>query len=128
MLVLVDEDVPQSVAEFLAGREHQTEFVREVLVPGSADILVARWADDHGAVVATCNLRHFRRLIARVPPDGYARFRHAGLLGIACPQPLAAARLEAHIQTIENEFAYCGGQHDTRMIVEVHHHRLQIVR
>ena len=96
MRFIVDEDVPKSAADFLRDRDHELTHVHEVLLPGSADYLIARWAQENLAIVVTCNLKHFRRILKR---PTYAR---AGLLGLP-HQAVARERLERFIQLIEAE-------------------------
>lgn len=108
MRFIVDEDVPQSAAEFLIERGHEVIDVEAVLLPGSADYLIARWAHENGAVVVTCNVRHFRGLLRR---DAYSQ---AGLLGL--PQATARNRLERFIALIETEH---GGDMAHRLWIEI---------
>jgi vacuolar-type H+-ATPase subunit C/Vma6 len=93
---IVDEDVPKSAADFLRERNHDVTLVLDVLLPGSADYLIARWAHENLATVVTCNVRHFRTFKTR---PAYGR---AGLLGL--PQGAAARqRLENLIEVVEAE-------------------------
>lgn len=98
MRFIVDEDVPKSAADFLAERGHELTHVLEVLLPGSADYLVARWAHENVATVVTCNLKHFRPLLRR------PHYSNAGLLGLP-HQAIARDRLETFIELIESEGA-----------------------
>lgn len=110
MRFIVDEDVPKSAADFLRDRGHEPIHVHEVLLPGSADYLIARWAHENAAIVVTCNLKHFRPLLKR---PHYAR---AGLLGLP-DQAIARERLERFMAVIEAEEAQVGGK--GRVWVEV---------
>jgi hypothetical protein len=92
---IIDEDVPKSAADFLVDRGHEVDFVVEVLLPGSEDHLVCKWAHEHAAAVVTCNVRHFSALLRR------PAYKRAGLLGL--PQPQAHERLELFIQLVESE-------------------------
>jgi len=92
---VVDEDVPKSAADFLVERNHEVIHVAELLLPSSDDYLIARWAHENGAIVVTCNLKHFRPLLRR------PRYLRAGLLGLT--QVLARERLEQFIDLVEAE-------------------------
>lgn len=53
MTLLIDENVPNSVAEFFAGRGHHVSYVRDVLPAGTPDPVVARIGDRLSAIVVT---------------------------------------------------------------------------
>jgi predicted nucleic acid-binding protein len=69
MLFIVDEDVPKSASDFLveyaANHGHAVTLVPDVLLPGSDDHLIAKWAHENLAIVVTCNVRHFQALLQR---------------------------------------------------------------
>ncbi len=112
MHFLIDEDVPRSAAEFLTERGHEIAYALDVVLQGSADELLARWAHEHLAIIVTCNYRHFDALLGR------QAFARAGLLGI--PQLDARSRLERCIQLIESEYE------QGRVWIEVRHHTVFI--
>jgi hypothetical protein len=64
---LIDEDVPESVAQYLRERGHIIHYVRELSLAGSPDPIVAAAGDRLGAVIVTWNTRDFRKLASRVP-------------------------------------------------------------
>ncbi len=96
MLFLIDEDAPRSAAELLTERGHDIVYAVDVVLQGSADELLARWAHEHRAIIVTCNYRHFDALLGR------PAFAQAGLLGI--PQLDARSRLERCLRLIEFEY------------------------
>lgn len=53
----MDEDVPHSAAELLMERGHSVTYALDVLLPGSDDYLLAKWAHEHRATIVTCNAR-----------------------------------------------------------------------
>lgn len=119
ILLLIDEDVPQSVANLFAAHGHDVHHVRDELMPGSTDLLVARWADEQDGIVVTCNHRHFKRLIEKVPKEGRQRFRKAGLITIECTQPMARRRVEALLPSIEFEFGQARSSRDPRLLFRI---------
>jgi hypothetical protein len=125
---LIDEDVPVSVGTFLANRGHTVHFAVDVLVPGSEDPLLARWASVHGAVIVTCNDKDFRVLVARVPPGGRAEFRSASRLSLRCRQDRAEARVRELIEWIEFEHAQTQRRGDKRFILEIGNTRVSAIR
>lgn len=128
MVFLIDEDVPVSVGAFLADRGHVVHYVVDVLVAGSEDPLLARWADLHAAIVVTCNHRHFKQLIARAPTGYRSHFRRAGRVSLTCRQHRALARVTELIESIEFEFEQAKRRHDSRLILEIGETRFSIVR
>jgi predicted nuclease of predicted toxin-antitoxin system len=68
MRLLIDQNVPDSVARFLEERCHQVLLVRETLGRASPDQLIAVTAALQGVVVVTFDkdFRRFQRLL----PDG----------------------------------------------------------
>jgi len=92
---LIDEDVPSSAAELLTELGHNVTYAVDVLLRGSDDYLLARWAHEHHATIVTCNSRHFHRLLVR------PTYAHAGLIGLV--QAPARERLEQCMPVIERE-------------------------
>jgi Trk K+ transport system NAD-binding subunit len=119
MRFLVDEDVPESATDFLRERGHEVVLVVEELMPGAPDVVIARLAHDLGAIVVTCNAKHFKRLIPRAP-DGQHRFRRASRLTLECPQPWITGRIVATIGSIESEWEQAQGRHDHRLLFQIH--------
>ncbi|MGH7919890.1 MAG: DUF5615 family PIN-like protein [Candidatus Dormibacteraceae bacterium] len=119
MVFLVDEDVPVSVGDFLRSRGHEVHFAVDVLVPGSEDPLLARWADLHDAVIVTCNHKDFKALVSRAPRGQRAQFRKAGRLSLTCRQHRAVERITRLIESIEFEFSQAQRRRDVRVIIEI---------
>lgn len=65
MLLLVDNDVPDAVASFFSERGHGVELARNVFPLQTPDPMIARRADQVGAVIATWNRSHFKSLLLR---------------------------------------------------------------
>ena len=109
MRFIVDEDVPKSAADLLIERGHEVIAVADVLLPGSDDHLIARWAHEQRTVVVTCNLVHFKGLLRR------RLYLEAGLLGL--PQLGARDRLAEFMHLVEAEGLHLG--QDRRMWLEI---------
>jgi hypothetical protein len=92
---LIDEDVPRSAADLLIERQHEVTFAVDVLLRGSDDQLLAKWAHEHSMTIVTCNYKHFASLLAR------PAYSQAGLVGLA--QVEARDRLDRCIALIELE-------------------------
>lgn len=118
MLLLVDENVPESVAKFLASRGHDVRYVRDVLPAGTPDPVIAAVGDRIGAVVVTWD-KDFEKLISRVPVGNKTAFRHLGRISFKCDYPNGRALIEKWIDHIEFHYARACQDDDIRMIVEI---------
>ena len=118
MTLLIDENVPNSVAEFFAGRGHHVSYVRDVLPAGTPDPVVARIGDRLSAIVVTWD-RDFESIIRRVPPGNKNAFRRLGRISFRCAEPKGKALLIRWIDMIEIHYAQCLEEMDFRMIVQI---------
>ncbi len=71
--LLIDENVPASVAEFFASRGHNVRFVRDLLPAGTADPVVATIGDKLSAIVVTWD-RDFDKLAESDPQETAPHF------------------------------------------------------
>ena len=126
MLFLIDQDVPQSIATWLADRTHDVRHVRIELEPEAPDHLIARHASQIGAVVITFNHK-LKRLIQRAPDGNHQRHRNAGRISFRCHQLKGQKRLEKVFELIEkNENA--DDAPDKRLLVEITAESICIIR
>jgi len=80
---LIDENVPTSVSEFFLDRGHEVLLVRDVLLPGTPDAVIAAVGDQMEAIVVTWNYRDFDRLVSRVPEGSRRTFRRLGRISLS---------------------------------------------
>jgi predicted nuclease of predicted toxin-antitoxin system len=66
MLLLIDENVPNSVAEIFASRGHEVRFVRDLFPAGTPDPVIATIGERLSAIVVTWD-RDFEQLVKRIP-------------------------------------------------------------
>jgi predicted nuclease of predicted toxin-antitoxin system len=116
---LIDENVPESVTQFLRERGHTIYYVRELSLAGSPDPIVATAGDRLGAVVVTWNHRDFRKLAARVPRGGQARLRRLGRINFRCAESKGRQRVEQVIDIIEDEYERAERRRDRRLLIDV---------
>lgn len=102
MLFLIDENVPDGVARAIAARGHEVRLVREHLVAGTPDEVVAAAAADIDAIIVTSD-RDFVRIIARRPADNYLRWRRLGRVLISCRATQMVSRVEVGGEVIRVE-------------------------
>lgn len=102
---LTDEDVPDSVGAVLLDRGHVVRRVRDEMVTGSADAVVAAAARESGFVLVTHNYKDFRKLARDHLHSTNAKVDSLCRVELECGQPQAAARVRDEIDLIEREFA-----------------------
>lgn len=118
MKLLIDENVPASVAEFFASRGHEVQFVRDLLPAGTPDPVLATLGDRLSAVVVTWD-RDFDALVRRIPEGNRAKFRKLGRITFSCDEVKGRALAEKWITSIEFHYALALEDSDVRMMVQV---------
>lgn len=128
MRLLIDENVPLSVATFFQRRGHEVIFVRDVLLPGTPDPVVAAIGDQMDAIVVTWNQKDFRELAARAPAGTRRRLRNLGRISFRCNETRGRGRIEQVIDYIEFEYEQCQTRSDPRLIMEIGESFIRIQR
>lgn len=118
MLLLIDENVPDSVAQFFAARGHEVRYVRDILPAGTADPVIAAIGDRLSAIVVTWD-KDFDRLVSRIPEGNKTRFRRLGRISFRCNEANGLTQLKRWIGHIEMLYADAREQDDFRMIVQI---------
>ena len=119
MHLLVDENVPDSVAQFFKERGHTVTLVRDILPRGTPDQIVALVGDELRAVIVTWNHKDFKRLASRIPEKGRQQFRNLGRITFRCSEAHGRQRLEALIEWVEFEYGQAQKTPDKRMMLEI---------
>jgi hypothetical protein len=127
MLLIIDENVPDDVADFFRERGHLVILVREMLGVGTADESIAERADELMAVVVTWD-RDFKKLVGRVPIGERLRFRRLDRISFDCRPEHGRRRAERLIDFIEFAYEIESQSRDRRMIVEITETSFRIVR
>ena len=127
MRLLIDENVPDSVAVFLRERGHDVQLVRESFGQMTPDEFIAWAGDDLEAIVVTID-KDFRQIVKRVPVGGRRRFNSLGRISLRCRETRALARIREFIDDIEREHDRLQGRPDQRLIVEITESSYRIVR
>jgi predicted nuclease of predicted toxin-antitoxin system len=117
--LLIDENVPDSVTNFLRERGHDIKEVRELSLAGSPDPIVAAAGDRLEAVVVTFNHRDFKKLAARIGKGGQARLRRLGRINFRCAESKGRQRVEQVIDIIEMEYERASRRRDKRLLIDV---------
>jgi len=72
MLLLIDENVPDSVAKFFAARGHEIRFVRDLFPGGTPDPVIATWGNRVSAFHYQQALdRDDIRMIVQIQENGF---------------------------------------------------------
>jgi predicted nuclease of predicted toxin-antitoxin system len=118
MLLLIDENVPNSVAKFFAARGHDVRFVRELFPAGTPDPVIATIGDRLSAIVVTWD-RDLEDLVRRVPQGNRAKFRRLGRISFRCNETRGEALLRQWIEVLEFHYELAMKKRTFRMIVQI---------
>lgn len=100
MLLLIDENVPNSVAKFFAARGHDVRYVRDIFPAGTPDPVIAAMGERLAAIVVTWD-RDFEKIVKRVPTGNRTLFRRLGRISFRCNEVRGVQLLERWIESIE---------------------------
>ena len=118
MRLLIDENVPDSVAQFYTSRGHTVHYVRDLSPAGTPDPVVAKIGDRLSAVLVTWD-RDFRKIASRMPQGSRERFRKLGRISYQCDEVRGVDLTRRWIESIEFHYAQALQQSDMRMLVVV---------
>jgi predicted nuclease of predicted toxin-antitoxin system len=114
MRFMLDENVANSVSEFLKAGGFEVEYIRSLVPTGSVDPLVAFVAEDHHAILVSHD-GDFQKIAPRIPDGQRRRFRELSRISLRCQEFRAAERLEKALSLIHAEFQLAQGNRDKRM-------------
>jgi predicted nuclease of predicted toxin-antitoxin system len=127
MVLIIDENVPERVADYFRERGHVVIHVRDFLRIGVTDESIANRADELAAVIVTWD-RDFKKLVARVPIGERLRFRRLGRISFDCRPEHGRRRAEQLIEYIEFAYEVESRSRDRRLIVEITETSFRVVR
>ena len=128
MLLLIDENVPDSVAQFFRERGHDVRLVRDLFLPGTADPVIASVGNDLGAIIVTWNHKDFKKLATQIPIGHRQRFRNLGRINFRCNEVQGRRRAESNIESIEFEFMQAQKRPDKRLLIEISDTSLRVLK
>ena len=103
MDLLLDHNVPDSVAVVFREFGHTVHLVREILPTDSPDPLIAAVADRDGYILVSCD-KDFEKIAPRIPVGSRTRFRRLNRISLDCSETQAARRVQATMGYIELAF------------------------
>jgi hypothetical protein len=113
-----DEDVADSVGEAIKAAGHGLTRLRDAMLRGSADPVVAAACREGGLVLVTHNYRHFRRH-SRELEATQKRLDRLSRVELECSQVIAAHRFTEEIALIELEWERQGGPDQPGMRIAI---------
>jgi predicted nuclease of predicted toxin-antitoxin system len=118
MRLLIDENVPLSVAEFFASRGHKVQYVKDLFPARTPDPVIATIGDKMSAIVVTWD-KDFDALVQRVPAGNKAAFRRLGRITFSCREPRGLELAQRWMASIEFHHEQALQRDDLRMIVQI---------
>ena len=125
MRLLIDENVPRSVASLFRERGHDVELVTKELFPSATDDAVAAFGSLRHAIVVTFD-RDFKEIIKVIPDGSKTKFRKASRLLLRCNEPNARRRIDELLPYVELAASRATSK-GARMIMEILESRFSIV-
>jgi predicted nuclease of predicted toxin-antitoxin system len=104
MYFMLDENVPQDVADMLKEQGHKAEFIRDYVPPGSPDPVVATVSQELDAILVSFD-GDFEVISPRIPDGQKRRFRKLSRIWLRCGEPQATNRLKNALDFVAGEFA-----------------------
>lgn len=115
-----DEDVADSVGTAIEQAGHKLVRLRDAMLRGSADPVVAAACREGGLVLVTHNYRHFRKH-SRDLETTQKTLDRLSRIDLECSQVIAARRIAEEMALIELEWErQCGPDHPGMLIVIGH--------
>lgn len=116
--LLLDHNVPVSVADAFRARGHDVRLVKDILPTDSSDQLVAAVSEDEGTILVSAD-RDFKQIAPRIPKGQRTRFRRLSRISLECSEYLAAVRVTAAMSLIEAEWDIALQSRDARMFITI---------
>ena len=116
MYFMLDENVPQDVADMLIQQGHKAEFIWEYVVPGSPDQVVATASEELEAILVSFD-GDFETISPRIPKGQRRRFRKLSRIWLRCSEPQAAQRLSKALDFVDREYDLVTPSSPMRLII-----------
>ena len=104
MKLLLDHNVPVSVAGVFRKHGHEVKLVSDILPTDAPDPVIARISETDGLVLVSADA-DFRKMIQKVAADGQkAKFRKLSLISLLCSEYQSAERVDKGMSLIQAEW------------------------
>lgn len=118
MHFILDENVPESVRHVLESAGHTVDSIRDYVLPGSPDAVVATVSQELSAVLVTFD-GDFKKIAPRVPTGARSRFKRLSRVWMRCNEYQAAQRVEKALALIESEYALAQSSASSAMHISI---------
>jgi predicted nuclease of predicted toxin-antitoxin system len=118
LYLLLDHNVPDSVADVFRTHHHTVALLREIVPTSSPDPVVATVADMEAAILVSCD-RDFDSIAPRILKGMRTRYSKLSRIAIRCPEFHTARRVEEAMELIELEWKTAQRRADKRMFIEI---------
>jgi hypothetical protein len=118
VVLIVDENAPDAIADFFVSHGYTAYLVRERFGAGTPDRVIARAASEMSAVVVTCD-RDYRRLAGWTTKPPNTRYPGMGLIVLSGPEPMGVDLIRRFLPMIEAAWDIVQGSSDPRLRVEL---------
>lgn len=119
MHVLLDNNVPDSVAQVFRQHGHSVTRLRDVLPTDSPDPVVAAASEIIGAVLVSADSDFRKQIAPRIPKGLKTRFRKLSRITLNCNPRQSAQRIAKAMSLIEAEFEIAQNSRDKRMVISI---------
>ena len=116
LTLLLDHNVPDSVAVVFKEHGHNVVLVRDILPVDSPDPLVATVSEESGAILVSCD-RDFKKIAPRIPRGQRTRFGKLSRISLDCNEYQAAQRVHEAMSLIESEYDIAQHRRDSRLFI-----------
>jgi predicted nuclease of predicted toxin-antitoxin system len=117
---LTDENIPDSVGDWLMGEGYTLYRARDLVVPGTADVALGAIASAEGAILVTRD-KDFRRIADRLGmPRAHVRLRMHCII-LTGQAPLVRDRLEDLLEAVLFELDQCATR-NLNLYMEIRDH------
>lgn len=116
MRLLLDQNVPDSVARVCRDSGHTVLLLRDIAAPDSPDEIVATVSEMEDAILVSSD-GDFNKIAPRISDGQKRRFKKLSRITLKCNAPQAARRMKAAMSLIESEYEFAQKSHDSRMFI-----------
>lgn len=127
MRLLLDHNVPNSVAEAFRAHGHVVLLVKDILPTDAPDPLVAAASEMEASILVSCD-RDFDLIAPRIPKGMRSRFRRLSRISLQCSEPQAAQRVKTFMSVLESEYEIARKSADGRMFIVIQQNGIKIHR
>jgi predicted nuclease of predicted toxin-antitoxin system len=116
--VIIDENVPDDIADFFRQHDYAVHLVREQFGAGTPDQVIARAADALHAVIVAWD-SDYKRLAGWSSRATTTRYPNMGLIILSGPQHQGLDLIRQHLEDVEFMYQRAQRRTDRRLLIEI---------